>query len=81
LIAFVPAVVIGLMFSSTSIYTGPLVSKVDGLDFSYTSAFVIAAVIYGALCLAFPERAAGGVDLGALAATNPSLAIGEEASI
>jgi purine-cytosine permease-like protein len=83
-IAFVPAAVVGFLFSSTSIYTGPLVSKVNGLDLSYTSAFVIAAVIYGVACLVFPEKAAVGEDVNALAVGAPassSLAIGEEAGI
>jgi hypothetical protein len=75
--------VIGFLFSNTSIYTGPLVSKVNGLDLSYSSAFVIAAVIYGALAVLIPERPAVGDDVGALAVGAPasSLAIGEEASI
>jgi purine-cytosine permease-like protein len=83
-VAFVPAAVVGFLFSSTSIYTGPLVSKVNGLDLSYTSAFVIAAVIYGVLCVVFPERAVVRDDVGPLAVGNTrasSMPIGKEAGI
>jgi hypothetical protein len=75
--------VVGFLFSSTSIYTGPLVSKVDGLDLSYASAFVIAALIYGALTVLIPERSALADHVGTLPVAAPasSLAIGEEASI
>jgi purine-cytosine permease-like protein len=55
--AFIPAAVVGFLFSSTEIYTGPLVAKVDGLDLSYTSAFLIAAGIYVAAVKLFPETA------------------------
>ncbi|MEA2346788.1 MAG: hypothetical protein QOG62_575 [Thermoleophilaceae bacterium] len=63
--AFIPAAIIGFLFSSTTIYTGPLVDTVGGLDLSYISAFIVAAVIYWVLSKVFPERA--GAPAGALA--------------
>jgi purine-cytosine permease-like protein len=80
-VAFIPAAVVGFLFSNTTIYTGPLVAKVDGLDLSYTSAFVIAAVIYGALALIFPERPAVGQDVAAAPIPASSVPVGEEASV
>jgi purine-cytosine permease-like protein len=56
MIAFVPAVVIGLMFSATSIFTGPWANAANGVDLSFISSAVIAVVIYGAALIVSPER-------------------------
>jgi purine-cytosine permease-like protein len=56
MIAFVPAVVIGLLFSATSIFTGPWANAANGVDLSFISAAVIAVVIYGAALIVAPER-------------------------
>ena len=56
LIAFVPAVVIGLLFINTSLFIGPWANAASGVDLSFISAAVIAVVIYGLLLLVFPER-------------------------
>ncbi len=55
-VAFIPAVVIGLLFVNTSIYTGPWANVAGGADLSFVSASVIAVAIYAvALCVS-PER-------------------------
>jgi purine-cytosine permease-like protein len=41
--------VIGLLWSSTTLYTGPLTHLSDGIDLSFISAFVIGGVLYYAI--------------------------------
>jgi purine-cytosine permease-like protein len=36
----------GLLWSSTTLYEGPLASVTDGIDLSFIGAFVIAGVLY-----------------------------------
>jgi purine-cytosine permease-like protein len=50
------AVAIGMLFTSTSIITGPLTSHVNGIDLSFISAAVVAGALYYALVKIFPER-------------------------
>jgi purine-cytosine permease-like protein len=50
------AIVIGLLFTTTSTFSGPLASKVGGVDLSFTSAGIVAAVLYLALLKLFPEQ-------------------------
>ncbi len=57
-IAFVPAAIVGFMFSNTTLYVGRFANAAGGVDLSYASAFVIAGVVYLALALALPEREA-----------------------
>jgi purine-cytosine permease-like protein len=54
--AWIPAAVIGFLFSNTSLYTGPFANSLNGIDLSYASAFGIAALIYFVLVKLFPER-------------------------
>jgi purine-cytosine permease-like protein len=56
LIAFVPAVVIGMMFVNTTLYIGPWANAVNGVDMSFISSAVISAVIYGVAVLLSKER-------------------------
>ncbi|WP_319018509.1 purine-cytosine permease family protein [Microbispora sitophila] len=56
--AFVPAVVLGLLFVDNTIYTGPLAGLAGGVDLSCLVPFCTAALLYAALCLLFPERTA-----------------------
>ncbi len=37
---------VGLLWSSTTLYTGPLATVTDGIDLSFISAFVLGAVLY-----------------------------------
>jgi purine-cytosine permease-like protein len=50
------AVAVGMLFTSTSIITGPLTGHVSGIDLSFTSAAVVGGVLYYALVKIFPER-------------------------
>lgn len=56
LIAFVPAVVVGLLFLNTTLYLGPWANAANGVDLSFISAAVISTVVYGGLVILFPER-------------------------
>lgn len=60
-IAWGAGAAIGLLFTETSLFTGPLPKHVSGIDLSFSSAAVTAAVVYLALVTIFPER---GVDPG-----------------
>jgi purine-cytosine permease-like protein len=77
LVAYVPAATVGALFLKTSLYTGPWSDAANGIDLSFISAGVIAAVVYVAALLLFPEpdsvkRDSGGIggetELGELAA-------------
>ncbi len=54
-VAWGVAVGIGMLFVSTSIITGPLVSHLSGVDLSFVSAAVVGGVLYYALVKIFPE--------------------------
>ncbi|MDX6730471.1 MAG: hypothetical protein QOC54_419 [Baekduia sp.] len=55
LVAWVPAVVVGLLFTQTTLFSGPWATKINGIDMSFISAAVIAAVLYLLLVRIFPE--------------------------
>jgi purine-cytosine permease-like protein len=55
-VAWGAAVAVGMLFTSTSIITGPLTRHVSGLDLSFTSAAVVGGALYYALAKIFPER-------------------------
>jgi purine-cytosine permease-like protein len=55
-VAFVPAVVVGVLFVNTTIYKGPWADAASGVDLSFISSAVIAVVLYGVALLASPER-------------------------
>jgi purine-cytosine permease-like protein len=48
-VAWGAAVAVGMLFTSTSIITGPLTSHVSGIDLSFISAAVVGGVLYYAL--------------------------------
>lgn len=56
-VAFVVASAVGLLMSSTSIYAGPWSGVAGGVDVSWLSAMVIAAVVYGAATVVLPAEA------------------------
>jgi cytosine/uracil/thiamine/allantoin permease len=56
LVAWGAAVAIAMLFTSTSIITGPLTRHVSGIDLSFASAAVVSGVVYYALVKIFPER-------------------------
>ncbi len=57
LIAFVVSATFGLLALQCSFYNGPLSNMADGVDLSWSSAFVIASAIYAVLLALFPEHA------------------------
>ncbi|MFC0861226.1 purine-cytosine permease family protein [Sphaerimonospora cavernae] len=56
--AFVPAVLLGLLFVSNTLYTGPLAGLAGGVDLSCLVPFCTAALLYFVLCRLFPEQPA-----------------------
>jgi purine-cytosine permease-like protein len=57
-LAWAIATGVGMLFSSTSIVTGPLTDHVSGIDLSFVSAAVVGGVLYFAFAKIFPERGA-----------------------
>ncbi|WP_019926163.1 cytosine permease [Nocardia sp. BMG111209] len=58
LAAWLPAVVVGMLFSAAPpLLTGPWAQAAGGIDLSFISAGLVAAVIYTILLLVFPEPA------------------------
>jgi purine-cytosine permease-like protein len=55
-IAWIAGTGVGLLFAETSIITGPLPKHINGIDLSFTSAAVVAAVVYYVALKAFPEH-------------------------
>jgi purine-cytosine permease-like protein len=55
-IAWIAGTGVGLLFAETSIITGPLPKHISGIDLSFTSAAVVAAVVYYGALKAFPEH-------------------------
>lgn len=47
--------IVGLLFTSSSIYTGPLVTAVGGIDLSFTSSALVGALLYYTLKKLFPN--------------------------
>lgn len=58
LVAWVPAVVVGLLTSHTSLFTGPWFDVADGVDVSVPLAAAIGGVVYVVALKAFPESPA-----------------------
>ncbi|KAA2258882.1 transporter [Solihabitans fulvus] len=56
--AFLPAVALGLLLTSNTIYTGPLANLAGGIDLSSVVPFLVAGGLYYLLCRISPERAA-----------------------
>jgi purine-cytosine permease-like protein len=50
------AVAVGMLFTSTSIITGPLTGHVSGIDLSFISAALVGGGLYYGLVKMFPER-------------------------
>ena len=55
--AWIPAVIIGLLFLNTTFFTGPLAGVAEGVDLSWIVAGVCGAVFYVAALKLFPEPA------------------------
>jgi purine-cytosine permease-like protein len=73
---------VGLLFSQTTLVTGPLSSAVNGIDLSFGSAFVVAAVLYGLLVVLVPEHdVIPGADAAAATATPAGAALEGEAVV
>lgn len=53
--AWLIGVVVGLMFSNTTLYTGPLSNSANGVDLSFTSSAVVAAVLYVLIAAVVPS--------------------------
>ena len=49
LVAWAVAAAVGLLWSSTTLYTGPLTHVTKGIDISFLSAFCVGFVVYWAL--------------------------------
>ena len=56
-LAFFPAVVVGLLFVNTTLFTGPWADAANGVDLSLASGAAVAAMLYLALTTLFPEPA------------------------
>jgi cytosine/uracil/thiamine/allantoin permease len=46
---------VGLLFSQTTLFTGPLAAQVNGIDLSFGSSFVVTAALYALLVALVPE--------------------------
>jgi len=58
LAAWIPAVVVGLMFSAAPpLLTGPWANAAGGIDLSFISAGVLGGLVYAVLLIVFPEPA------------------------
>lgn len=55
--AFIPSVVVGLMFVNTSLFKGPWADAANGVDLSLVSGAGLSAVLYLLLTSVFPEPA------------------------
>lgn len=55
LAAWIPASVVGILFSNTTLWTGPFADVADGVDLSAIAAGGLGAAIYFVLLVAFPE--------------------------
>jgi purine-cytosine permease-like protein len=53
--AWLPAVVIGLLFANTTLYVGPWANAAGGIDLSFISSAIIGGVIYAVLVKALPH--------------------------
>lgn len=55
-IAWLVASGVGLLFSETTIITGPLPKHIDNIDLSFTSAAIVGGLLYYILLKVWPER-------------------------
>jgi purine-cytosine permease-like protein len=53
--AWVPAVIVGALFSTSSLFTGPWADAASGVDLSFISSAIVGGVLYAALLVLFPE--------------------------
>lgn len=64
LVAWAAGVAFGLMFSATSLFTGPLVNSIKGVDISWLAAGVVGGVLYlGLTLISNPDKAIGEPEL------------------
>ncbi|SMQ81502.1 Purine-cytosine permease [Bacillus sp. OV166] len=54
-ISWTIGLIVGLLFTSTSIFTGPLVPAVGGIDLSFTSSALVGAILYYTLTILLPN--------------------------
>jgi purine-cytosine permease-like protein len=54
-ISWTIGLIVGLLFTNTSIFTGPLVPAVGGIDLSFTSSALVGAILYYALTILSPN--------------------------
>lgn len=64
MLSWTVAVIIGLMFTSTAVFTGPLVQFAGGMDISFVSSAIIAALLYYLLIHKFMDRPGSVLDGG-----------------
>jgi purine-cytosine permease-like protein len=53
--AWVPAVIVGALFSTSSLFTGPWANAASGVDLSFVSSAIVGGVLYAVFLKAFPE--------------------------
>ncbi|WP_051331108.1 purine-cytosine permease family protein [Aneurinibacillus terranovensis] len=53
MVSWIIGVIVGLLFTGTSVYTGPLVHAVGGIDLSFTSSAIVGALLYYMLAKLF----------------------------
>jgi purine-cytosine permease-like protein len=53
--AWVPAIVVGSLFTNTSLFTGPWSSAANGVDLSFASSALVGGVLFYVLLRLFPE--------------------------
>lgn len=46
--------IVGLLFTSTSVFSGPFINVVGGIDLSFTSSAIVGAMLYYILIKLFP---------------------------
>jgi purine-cytosine permease-like protein len=75
LVAWGAAVAVGMLFTSTSIITGPLTRHVSAIDLSFTSAAVVGGALYYLFVKIFPEQGVMPVASQGAAAVPPSVGV------
>lgn len=82
--AWVPGIVVGLLFTATTVFTGPLAAVAGGMDLSFILSGVVAGVVYAAVLKVVPESPAiRGARFGSLTARDGSAVAedGEDATL
>jgi purine-cytosine permease-like protein len=53
-VSWITGVIVGLLFTSTSVFSGPFINVVGGIDLSFTSSAIVGAMLYYILIKLFP---------------------------